>query len=177
MVCIGFSDPCFANTALDVYICHKLFSSKHVQMWIGWRICGALVQFGCYQHKYEWKGLWCSSTVRLLSTQTWVNAKALSIIIRISLEVSCTVLFCVARAIELHVHGALSMMISWTTLTHLLVWVHVIHACATSYCGWCRFRVCVRVCFLPMVKGGPLLSLVVCAVGWPAGAWGRWARW
>ena len=21
-------------------------------------ICGALVQFGCYQHGYEWKGLW-----------------------------------------------------------------------------------------------------------------------
>ena len=30
---------------------------------------GALVQFGCYQHRYEWKGLWCSSTV-WLSTQT-----------------------------------------------------------------------------------------------------------
>ena len=28
-----------------------------------------LVQFGCYQHRYEWKGLWCSSTVWLLSTQ------------------------------------------------------------------------------------------------------------
>ena len=36
-------------------------------------ICGALVQFGCYQHRYEWKGLWCSSTVWLLSAQTWVN--------------------------------------------------------------------------------------------------------
>ena len=31
------------------------------------RVCGALVQFGCYQHRYEWKDLWCSSTVRLLS--------------------------------------------------------------------------------------------------------------
>ena len=31
--------------------------------------CGALVQFGCYQHRYEWKDLWCSSTVQLLSTQ------------------------------------------------------------------------------------------------------------
>ena len=30
----------------------------------------ALVQFGCYQHRHEWKGLWCSSTARLLSTQT-----------------------------------------------------------------------------------------------------------
>ena len=34
------------------------------------KIYGALVQFSCYQHRYEWKGLWCSSTVRLLSTQT-----------------------------------------------------------------------------------------------------------
>ena len=33
------------------------------------RVCGALVQFGCYQHRYEWKGLWCSSRVWLLSTQ------------------------------------------------------------------------------------------------------------
>ena len=33
------------------------------------RIYGALVQFGCYQHRYEWKGLWCSSVVWLLSTQ------------------------------------------------------------------------------------------------------------
>ena len=24
------------------------------------RVCGVLVQFGCYQHGYEWKGLWCS---------------------------------------------------------------------------------------------------------------------
>ena len=31
---------------------------------------GALVQFDYRQHRYEWKGLWCSSTVRLLSTQT-----------------------------------------------------------------------------------------------------------
>ena len=31
---------------------------------------------GCYQHRYEWKGLWCSSTVWLLSTQTRVNARA-----------------------------------------------------------------------------------------------------
>ena len=34
------------------------------------KIYGALVQFGCYQHRYEWKGLWCSSTVWVLSTQT-----------------------------------------------------------------------------------------------------------
>ena len=25
--------------------------------------CGALVQFGCYQHRYEWEDLWCSYTV------------------------------------------------------------------------------------------------------------------
>ena len=32
-------------------------------MLMGWRICGALVQLNCYQHRYEWKDLWCSSTV------------------------------------------------------------------------------------------------------------------
>ena len=31
------------------------------------KVCGVLVQFGCYQHRYEWKGLWCSCTVWLLS--------------------------------------------------------------------------------------------------------------
>ena len=25
------------------------------------KIYDALVQFGCHQHKYEWKGLWCSN--------------------------------------------------------------------------------------------------------------------
>ena len=34
------------------------------------KIYGALVQFGCCQHRYEWKGLWYSSTVPLLSIQT-----------------------------------------------------------------------------------------------------------
>ena len=24
------------------------------QIWMGWRVCGALVQFSCYQHRYEW---------------------------------------------------------------------------------------------------------------------------
>ena len=24
---------------------------------------GALVRLGCYQHRYEWKGLWCSSII------------------------------------------------------------------------------------------------------------------
>ena len=36
-------------------------------MLMGWRICGALVHFGCYQHRYEWKDLWCSRTIRLVS--------------------------------------------------------------------------------------------------------------
>ena len=40
------------------------------QIWMGRRTYGALVQFGCYQHRCEWKGLWCSSTVWLLSIQT-----------------------------------------------------------------------------------------------------------
>ena len=39
-----------------------------------------IVQFGCYQHRCEWKVLWCSSTVWLLSTQTWANVKAPSIL-------------------------------------------------------------------------------------------------
>ena len=37
---------------------------------MGRRIYGALVQFGCYRYRHEWKGLWCSNTVWLLSTQT-----------------------------------------------------------------------------------------------------------
>ena len=41
-------------------------------------ICGALVQFGCYQHRYEWaKDLWCSSTVQLLSTQIYMEGSVL----------------------------------------------------------------------------------------------------
>ena len=32
-----------------------------------------LHSFKYYQHWHEWKGLWCSSTVRLLSIQTWIN--------------------------------------------------------------------------------------------------------
>ena len=32
------------------------------------KIYDVLVQFGCYQ--YEWKRLWCSSIIQLLSTQT-----------------------------------------------------------------------------------------------------------
>ena len=36
-------------------------------MLMGWRICGTLVLYGCYQHRYEWKDLWCSSKVQLLS--------------------------------------------------------------------------------------------------------------
>ena len=57
-------------------------------MLMRWRICGALILLGCYQHRYmngkiygvlvqfscyqhRWKRLWCSSTVQLLSTQTF----------------------------------------------------------------------------------------------------------
>ena len=35
----------------------------------------ALGQFGCYQHRSEWKDLWCSSTVRLLSAWIWMKAR------------------------------------------------------------------------------------------------------
>ena len=37
-------------------------------MLMGQRICSAPDQFGCYQHGYEQKGQWCSSTVQLPST-------------------------------------------------------------------------------------------------------------
>ena len=61
---------------------------------MGRRFYGALVQFGCYQHRYESKGLWCSSIVWLLSTQTQVNmlklrpylAKSLTIMLLMVLE-------------------------------------------------------------------------------------------
>ena len=36
----------------------------------GERTYAALVQFDCYQHRCEWKGLWYSSTVQLLSIWT-----------------------------------------------------------------------------------------------------------
>ena len=39
---------------------------EHMYMWCS-------VQFGCYQHKYEWKGLWCSSTDSLAAINTNVN--------------------------------------------------------------------------------------------------------
>ena len=51
---------------------------------------GTLVQFGCYQHRYEYKGLWCSSTVWLLSTQTYTQVNEFKphlLYIRLSLEV------------------------------------------------------------------------------------------
>ena len=51
-----------------------VYSSAAINTDMNGKIYGALVQFGCYQHRYEWKVLWCSSTVRLLS----------------SLEVTCT---------------------------------------------------------------------------------------
>ena len=60
----------------------------HVYVDMNGRVCGALEQFSCYQHRYEWgegsmvlqyslaaiitdevKDLWCFSIVRLLSTQ------------------------------------------------------------------------------------------------------------
>ena len=42
------------------------FGCYQLQHRYEWKIYGALVQFGCYHHRYEWKDLWCSSTVRLL---------------------------------------------------------------------------------------------------------------
>jgi hypothetical protein len=45
----------------------------------------ALVQLGCYQHRYERKGLWCSSTVWLLSTRTRMNVMA-TVHVRLSLK-------------------------------------------------------------------------------------------
>ena len=85
----------FSSSMAPAYYCRwgeDLWYSSTVRLlstqeWMGWR--DALVQFGCYQHRYEWKGLWCSSTVQLLSTQTWVNTKAPSII-RLSLKLSCS---------------------------------------------------------------------------------------
>ena len=40
------------------------------QIRFGRRNYGALILFSCCQHRCEWNGLWCSSTVQLLSTQT-----------------------------------------------------------------------------------------------------------
>ena len=34
------------------------------------KIYGVLVQFGYYQHRYEWTDFWCSNTVQLLPTAT-----------------------------------------------------------------------------------------------------------
>ena len=58
-------------------------------MLMGWRICGALVQFSCYQHWYEWKDLWCS-IVQFGCYQhrhKWISSSP--IYIRLSLEVTC----------------------------------------------------------------------------------------
>ena len=41
-------------------------------MLMRWRISDALVQLDCYQHRCEWKDLWCSSTVRLLSAYMYM---------------------------------------------------------------------------------------------------------
>ena len=53
-------------------MCKQMHTWESItQIRMGRMIYGALVQFGCYQHRCEWKGLWCSSTVQLLlSTQT-----------------------------------------------------------------------------------------------------------
>ena len=74
-----FADGGLYCTSVYVYVC-------------------VLAQFGCYQHRYEWKGLCCSSTVWLLSTQTWVNVKAPSILLNYHVCVwgvyTCTSFFC-----------------------------------------------------------------------------------
>ena len=46
---------------------------------------GSVVQLGCYQHRHEREGLWCSSRVRLLSTRTRMNTMA-PVHIRLSLN-------------------------------------------------------------------------------------------
>ena len=42
--------------------CSSTIRLLSTQIWIGGRICGALVQFGCYQHRHEWM---CPIYVRL----------------------------------------------------------------------------------------------------------------
>ena len=59
----------------QLFVCMQ-YSLAAVSTDMNGGVCGALVQFGCYQHRYEWRDLWCSSTVQLLSTQTRVNGKA-----------------------------------------------------------------------------------------------------
>ena len=49
-------------------LCHSEYYLTAINTDMNGRVCGALVQFGCYQYRYERKGLWCSNTVRLLST-------------------------------------------------------------------------------------------------------------
>ena len=46
------------------------YSSAAISADMNGRVYGALVQFGFYQLRYEWKGLWCFSTVRVLSIRT-----------------------------------------------------------------------------------------------------------
>ena len=49
--------------------CSSTVWMQSIQILMGKRVYGALVLFGCYQHRSEWKVLWCSSAVWLLSTQ------------------------------------------------------------------------------------------------------------
>ena len=81
-----------------------IYLSAGLLMWMGWRICGALVQFGCYQHTYEWKDLWCSLAVISIDMNgtvcgalvqfgcyqhkhNWMNSS-----IRLSLECGCWII-------------------------------------------------------------------------------------
>ena len=73
------------STTHNMYYGTVLLLSTYMYIWME-----ALVQFGCYQHRYEWKGLWCSSTVpATINTDISAYVKA-PIIIMISLELSCT---------------------------------------------------------------------------------------
>ena len=47
-----FTFLCHGSSTLVQFGCH--------QHDVNGRICGALVQLSCYQHRYEWKDLWCS---------------------------------------------------------------------------------------------------------------------
>ena len=59
-------------------------SSAAVNTDMNGKIYGALVQFGCYQHRYEWKDLWCSSTVQLLSTYIDMNERVCDALVQFS---------------------------------------------------------------------------------------------
>ena len=65
----GMKDMWCSSTA-------RLLSTYNVD--VNGRVCGALVQLGCYQHRYEWKGLWLAheGIVNTISSQKNVNSKA-----------------------------------------------------------------------------------------------------